>query len=198
MYEIQNEFMNQPDKEQFEHWAEKIRQSDRLAFDSLFRSMYPQLVKFAATYTHEKSSAADIVQDSFISLWQNRTSIDPGQSLKAYLYRIVRNRALNYLRNRSSEITQSEIIVEDELQPAEKVDSNENADELSEKFSEWIEQLPDRQQEAFELSRFEGLNHEEIASVMEVSPKTVNNHIVAALKQLRSMYEEYSGKSSNI
>lgn len=186
--------MEKPEQEQFEHWAEKIRQSDRRAFDSLFRSVYPQLVKFAATYTKEKSSANDIVQDSFVSLWQNRLSIDPKQSLKAYLYRIVRNRSLNYLRNRSSEIAKSEIIVEEKLQPAEQVESNENVDKLSEKFGEWIEQLPERQQEAFELSRFEGLNHEEIANVMDVSPKTVNNHIVAALKQLRSKYEEYAEK----
>ena len=91
-------------------------------------------------------------------------------------------------------MTQSEIIVEDKLQPPEQVDSRENVNDLSEKFGEWIEQLPERQQEAFELSRFEGLSHTEIATVMEVSPKTVNNHIVAALRQLRSLYEEYSGK----
>ena len=101
------------------------------------------------------------------------------------------------MRNQSSEVAQPDIIVEEKLQPAEEVDSRENISELSEKFGEWIEQLPERQQEAFELSRFEGLNHEEIASVMDVSPKTVNNHIVAALKQLRSLYEEYSGKSSH-
>lgn len=189
--------MNQSEKDQFVIWAEEIKRSDRRTFDALFRTMYPQLVKFAASYTKEKSSACDIVQDSFLSLWQNRKSIDPGQSLKAYLYRIVRNRSLNYLRNHSSEISQSEIIVEEELQPPEQVDSRENVNELSEKFGEWIELLPERQQEAFELSRFDGLSHDEIASVMDVSPKTVNNHIVAALKQLRSLYEEYSGKSSN-
>lgn len=186
--------MNQPEKEQFVSWAEEIRESNKRAFDDLFRSTYPQLIKFAASYTKEKSSASDIVQDSFVSLWQNRTVIDPNQSLKAYLYRIVRNRSLNYLRNRSAEMTQSEIIVEDKLQPPEQVDSRENVNDLSEKFGEWIEQLPERQQEAFELSRFEGLSHTEIATVMEVSPKTVNNHIVAALRQLRSLYEEYSGK----
>lgn len=189
--------MNQSDKEQFELWAKDIKRSDRRAFDELFRFTYSQLVKFAASYTKDKTSACDIVQDSFISLWKNRTSIDPGQSLKAYLYRIVRNRSLNYLRNQSSEVAQSEIVVEEKLQPAEEVDSREIVSELSEKFGEWIETLPKRQQEAFELSRFEGLNHEEIASVMDVSPKTVNNHIVAALKQLRSLYEEYSGKSSH-
>lgn len=189
-----NEFMNQPDKEQFANWAEKIRQSNRRAFDELFQAVYPQLVAFAASYTKEKSSASDIVQDTFVALWQKRTAIDPEQSLKAYLYRIVRNRSLNYLRNRSSEISQPDIIVDEELHTEQEIDSKRNTDELSEKFGEWVEQLPARQQEAFELSRFDGLNHDEIAAVMEISPKTVNNHIVAALKQLRIFYETYSEK----
>lgn len=187
--------MNQPDKEQFANWAGEIRQSNRRAFDELFRAVYPQLVTFAASYTKEKSSASDIVQDTFVALWQKRKAIDPGQSLKAYLYRIVRNRSLNYLRSRSSEISQPDIIVEEELLTEQQVDSKRNTDELSEKFGEWIEQLPDRQQEAFELSRFDGLSHDEIAAVMDVSPKTVNNHIVAALKQLRIFYEQYSEKN---
>lgn len=186
--------MNQPEKDQFASWAEEIRKSNRRAFDDLFRSMYPQLVQFAASFTKEKSSAGDIVQDAFVALWQNREAIDPGLSLKAYLYRIVRNRSLNYLRDRPAEISQPEIIVEEEIQTAEHVESKRNVDELSEKFGEWIEQLPDRQQEAFELSRYEGLNHKEIATVMDVSPKTVNNHIVAALNQLRTQYEEYQKK----
>lgn len=186
--------MNQPDKEQFINWAEEIRQSNKRAFDELFRTLYPQLVKFAVSCTKEKSSAGDIVQDTFVALWQKRKSIDPEQSLKAYLYRIVRNRSLNYLRNRSSEISQPDIIIDDKLQTEQEVDSGKNIDELSDKFEEWIEQLPERQQEAFELSRFDGLSHDEIAAVMEVSPKTVNNHIVAALKQLRIFYEAYSEK----
>lgn len=186
--------MNQPDKEQFANWAEEIRQSNKRAFDELFRTVYPQLVTFAASYTKEKSSASDIVQDTFVALWQKRNAIDPDQSLKAYLYRIVRNRSLNYLRNRSAEISQPDIIVDEELHTEQEVDSKRNTDELSEKFGEWIEQLPERQKEAFELSRFDGLSHDEIAAVMDVSPKTVNNHIVAALKQLRIFYEQYSEK----
>lgn len=186
--------MKQPDKEQFANWAKEIRQSNKRAFDELFRSVYSQLVNFAASYTKEKSSAGDIVQDTFVALWQKRKTIDPEQSLKAYLYMIVRNRSLNYLRDRSSEISQPDIIVEEELQTEQEVDSKRNTDELSDKFGEWIEQLPERQQEAFELSRFDGLSHDEIAVVMDVSPKTVNNHIVAALRQLRILYDEYSEK----
>lgn len=58
-------------------------------------------------------------------------------------------------------------------------------------LNRWISNLPNRQQEAFRLSRFDGLDHAEIAEVMDVSEKTVNNHIVAALSFLREKYEEY-------
>lgn len=60
-----------------------------------------------------------------------------------------------------------------------------DAERLDDHLRAWIDELPDRQREALSLSRFEGLSHEEIAEVMEISPATVNNHIVRALKTLR-------------
>ena len=157
------------------------------------------LVRFAAGYTGQKSSACDIVQDAFVILWQKRSEIDPNRSLKAYLYRIVRNLCLNHLRDRSgtivdSELVQGEAFSSDELSTESPGNSNGSLDQ---KFREWIHALPDRQQEAFELSRFEGLEHDEIADVMEISSKTVNNHIVAALRQLRTFYDEYQKKLNN-
>jgi RNA polymerase sigma-70 factor (ECF subfamily) len=65
------------------------------------------------------------------------------------------------------------------------------SDERMDLLKNWITDLPERQREAFELSRFEGLDHDEIASVMNVSSNTVNNHIVAALKRLRDRYNVY-------
>ena len=69
---------------------------------------------------------------------------------------------------------------------------------LPKKLHEWVEQLPERQREAFELSRFEGLDHEEIAQVMQVSARTVNNHLVAALRQLRIHYDMHIGEKSRL
>lgn len=187
--------MNQKETEQFVEWAGAIKRSDRQAFDQLFRSMYAPLVRFAHTYTKDRSSASDIVQDGFVALWKNRQSIDPGQSFKAYLYRIVRNRALNFLRDTKAEQPEADLIIEDPSIETE-IEEGRQVEELSQKFSEWIDQLPERRQEAFELSRFEGLNHQEIATVMDVSPKTVNNHIVAALRTLRAEYEKHLDNSS--
>lgn len=179
--------------------ARRIRQSDRNAFDELFRRLYPGLVRFAASYTKDKQSACDVVQDAFIAFWKERENIDPDQSVQAYLYRIARNRCLNHLRNIERMIVNSDLMNEEIIDMHENESStNENPEYgLGEKFRIWIDSLPDRQREAFELSRFEGLNHEEISLVMDISAKTVNNHIVAALQHLRNCYEVHLKEENN-
>jgi len=65
------------------------------------------------------------------------------------------------------------------------------AKDLDAHLTQWIEDLPDRQREALSLSRFEGLSHDAIADVMDISPRTVNNHIVRALRSLRDRLRAY-------
>jgi RNA polymerase sigma-70 factor, ECF subfamily len=181
--------MNETDYEQIKHWSESIRQSDRGAFDELFRYLYPQLVYFAMRFTKQKASACDIVQDAFVILWNKREEIDPEQSLKAYMFKIVKNRSINWIRKSDNNNEPIDERMNHLTSDTDEV--NTQASKLSLQFRIWINQLPERQQEAFELSRFEGLNHDEIAEVMNVSPKTVNNHIVAALSTLRERYNQY-------
>ncbi|MCC5913002.1 MAG: RNA polymerase sigma-70 factor [Balneolaceae bacterium] len=181
--------MSEKDREHIETLVELISESDRKAFDRLFRLFYEPMVRYAIRFTKEKAAACDVAQESFIALWQNRKRIDPEQPLKAYLYRIVRNRAINWIQrldNRNEPLENAGPVSEDP-----KIHEEENQDDFSAPFEIWIRELPDRQQEAFELSRFDGLSHEEIASVMDLSPKTVNNHIVSALRTLREKYEQH-------
>lgn len=197
MYYQQIRFMNQLTEEQIEALAGKIKRSDKKAFDDFFRLMYPQLTGFAMGYLRDKNLAYDIVQDSFVILWQKRTGIEPEKSLRSYMYRTVRNRCLNELRN-YSKVTVSSELVENVMMTIEmkNEDGNEEKDSLINRFREWITALPERQREAFELSRYEGLNHDEIADVMNISAKTVNNHIVAAISQLRENYKQFKHETS--
>ncbi len=173
--------------------AEKISQSDRQAFDELFRLMYPGLVRYAVLYLKEKQIACDIAQDTFITLWKQRTNIDLDKSLKSFLFRMVKNQCLNFLRDNERLIVDTDLmnITPADRQGADLSEYHTHENRLANLFREWIDSLPERQKEAFELSRFEGLNHHEIADVMEISAKTVNNHIVTALQQLRACYEAY-------
>lgn len=189
--------MTRQSAEQIRIWVKKISDSDRKAFDNLFRSLYPRLVRFAFKYVKNKATAGDIVQDAFVILWEKREELDPQQSVKAYLYSIIRNRSLNYLRDHSSETVGLELLKDSRMKTTDSPDRHDEQEQLENLLKVWIEDLPQRQQEAFELSRFEGLDHDEIAGVMEVSSNTVNNHIVSALKHLRNRYDAYQKEANN-
>lgn len=182
--------------QKFREWAQQIRTSDEDAFAEFFHAVYPQMVKFAWRYTRSESDAHDVVQESFVKLWKLRENVDPNQSLRAYLYQIVRSRALNHLRDKD-DYTPIEDTNENTLKVRSSVLSNISENEnYDKKMAELISNLPDRQQEAMELSRFEGLEHDEVAEVMQISPRTVNNHIVAALKTLRKEWKAFKSKQN--
>ena len=145
-------------------------------------------VAYAHRFLKDKADATDIVQNAFIKVWENRSNLDPNQSLVAYMYTIVRNLSLNFIRDhqqKHAELDERTLTIHDKPDIFYESDSSPR-----EVIKVLVEALPERQREAFELSRIDGLQHEEIAEIMDVSPRTVNNHIVSALKSLRKAYDE--------
>jgi RNA polymerase sigma-70 factor (ECF subfamily) len=183
-----------PDASTFEEWCRRLRESDREAFAQVFEAMHDSLFRYVRSITKDEAAARDVTQDVFVKLWEARSSLDPNQSLEAYLYRIARNRAYNHQRNKRTRSDKEDDVREDSTaQPAQPVTPDEavDAEMLDDRLEEWIDELPDRQREALSLSRFEGLSHDEVAEVMGISPRTVNNHIVRALKTLREHVHAY-------
>lgn len=167
---------------------DKIKRGDRKVYSDFFREHYGQYVAYAMRYLRSKSDATDIVQNAFIRLWETRTQLDPDKSIIAYMYTIVRNLSLNHLRDhKHKHVDLENAALTIHHSPEVFDDQNASAKEV---INTLIDQLPERQREAFELSRIDGLEHQEIAEIMGVSPRTVNNHIVAALKSLRKAYDE--------
>jgi RNA polymerase sigma-70 factor (ECF subfamily) len=180
--------------EVFADWCRRLTESDRSAYEAVFREMYEPLVRYACSITKSRASAGDIVQDVFVDLWESRSALDPSQSLEAYLYRSVRNRAYNLHRNRRTRTDKADDVQDEpvgHLSRPPSPDDAVDARDLEERLKAWIDDLPERQREALELSRFQGLSHEDVAEVMEISPRTVNNHIVRALRSLRERIRTY-------
>lgn len=167
----------------FEIWSQAISSDNREAFSDFFRSTYDRYLRYACRFVSSRNEAADIVQDAFVSIWTKRADIDVDKSLKSFMYTIVRNLCLNFIRDHQSRTTDLKeagvLTIHQETEIDDPVD-------IESMLTELLGELPERQREAFELSRFDGLTHEEIADIMEVSPRTVNNHLVAALKTLRA------------
>jgi RNA polymerase sigma-70 factor (ECF subfamily) len=174
-------------EDRFDTWCRQLRASDRDAYTDLFDTMHTPLLRYATRLTNEET-AYDIVQNAFVSLWQMRASIDPDRSLRSLLYTLVRNEALNQRRamdrrrDRHSEYAPSR----NPLPP-----ENVEAEALRTRLQQWIDDLPERQREAFRLSRFDGLTHAEIADVMNIKPRTVTNHVTKALQTLRDRLDDY-------
>jgi RNA polymerase sigma-70 factor (family 1) len=169
----------------FGRWSRRLRASDRAAFAEVFRVLNEPLLRYAWRLTGDEAAAQDIVQDTFLKLWQVRETLDDDRSLKAYLYRIVRNLALNHLRASSQHATPTEDTDAWRSDNDTPVDEVIDAEILDRSMKRWVEDMPERRREAFLLSRNHGLSHEEIAQVMNLTPRTVNTHIVLALKDLR-------------
>jgi len=175
----------------------RIQQGDEKAFDILFKELYPYLRCFAYRLLHNLPEAEEIVQDSFISLWQNKNQIVLRGSLRSYLYQIVHNLSINRLAQFKTQKFKPNSIVNSE-QWLQIHKSYEVEDSFVEKFmaketenlmTKIIEQLPEKCREIFMLSRFENLSYIEISQKLQLSPTTVRVQIFKALKFLKEFLE---------
>lgn len=188
------EASDHPETDRFPDWSRRLRRSDREAFAELFEAMHGPLIRYAIQLTNDEAQAYDVVQDAFLKLWAMRTKVDAGRSLKALLYTMVRNRSLNHLRLVQTRQSKIEAMSTMDSPPPVQADERIDADALARRIRKWINELPPKRREAFELSRFDGLSHAEIAEVMGITPRTVTNHIMMALQHVRDRFKNFQAE----
>ncbi|GET25340.1 RNA polymerase sigma-70 factor [Prolixibacter sp. NT017] len=161
-------------------------------FEILFKKHYSILCAYAYGFVTDYSLSEDIVQEVFFKLWTDKKRITIATSVKAYLYQMVRNTALNYLKHKNV-IRHYEIANKDEINyVGESLDELLIGKELNAKIQAAIEKLPPERRKVFLLSRMDGLKYKEIAEKLEISIKTVENQMGKALSSLRT---ELAGES---
>ena len=163
-----------------------LKKGSESGLDGLFRKYYVELCRVSVRIVTSESTAEDIVQEVFLSMWQKRKTLPVMDSVIAYLRRSVRNRSLNYLRD------QKRIPSGDGEMPvmsssADVASAPLELEELQQKVKKAIDSLPERCRLVYVLSRFEDLSHKEIGEKMNISPKTVENQMSRAYKFLRAI-----------
>ena len=167
-------------------------------FRTYFRDLYPQLARYAARLLGD-SDVDDVLQGSFLELWNKRTDILEPAHVKSFVYRSVYTHALNVIKHRQVVRKYSDAVVEMENRRLDSLDPNNSEvlqklrnDELQQRIDLAINELPPKSRQVFVMSYLHGLKNKELAEVMNVSVRTVDAHIYNALRQLRSKLDKNS------
>lgn len=171
------------------------------AFRQLFDEYFSPLCLYALRFTRDRSSAEEVVHETFVKLWEHREHIGITESLSGYLYKSVQNTALNYLKKEQIKNKYSEAYAE-RLKRAEEyfTVTQESglsiilAKELELQILEAVDSLPEQCRDIFKLSRFGGLKNQEIAEKKQVTLNTVQKQISIALEKLRKSLNVYLPK----
>lgn len=168
-----------------------IIKGDQKAFEMIFKTLYQPLCQYAYSFLNDRNEAEEVVQNTFIKMWEKRTELNVQSSLKAYLYSMVRNGSLNRLKHeRVKRIHASQQLIVVETARA-LVDEKVQAHDLESKIFDAMKALPEQCRLVFQLSRFEELKYQEIADQLQISVKTVENHMGKALKLMREQLKDY-------
>jgi len=157
----------------------------------LFRTYYQPLCNYAYTFVQDRDEAEEIVQSTFLNVWEKRDNLSIHTGVKPYLYAMVRNASLNVLKH--EKIKQQHVTMELAVadRSVESVTRTVMASELETKIYAAMDKLPEQCRLVFKLSRFEELKYSEIAEQLNISIKTVENQMGKALKIMRDQLKDY-------
>lgn len=160
---------------------------DEAAFEALFRLHYSALCGFIYRFVRSRDTAEELVQDVFASMWANRHSLDVRTSVKAYLFRAARNRALNWIEHQGVTRAWAERALADPPESASDLPGSRlEAAELRDRVHRALDVLPARCRLVLRLRYLEQMTHAEVAEAMGISIKGVENQLGRGLKALRA------------
>ncbi|MEJ1237323.1 RNA polymerase sigma-70 factor [Chryseolinea sp. T2] len=169
----------------------RLRRDDRNAMNELFEQYYVPLCRFACSYV-ALSEAEELVSDVFVGVWRARKTISIESSVRAYFYASVR-----YACYRVISARKLNTLSLDELEDVVDVAASRGPDddiifkETQSFVSAVVQQLPPRCRQVFIMNRYDGLSYKEIAEIMGISEKTVENQLVKALQVIRANLLQY-------
>ena len=160
---------------------------DTTAYKELFLHYYKRLVSFSALITKNHGFAEEVVSDVFLKIWNNRATLSSIDNFHLYIYVITRNMSINrFLKEKRNHAFTLDSLTESFVEEMSSPEDLMITSEMKTNITAAINELPPRCRLIFKLIREDGLKHKEVAELLELSVKTVENQMTIALKKIAS------------
>lgn len=163
---------------------ERTAEGDRGAFRAIFDRYYPAVLGFMNSLLQSSDDASDLAQEVFVKLWLMRAALPEISSLRSYIYRMSLNQTINYMKKRRLAAGGEALFADIPYDPL-----TEDFIDMKDKeayIAAVVEKMPEQRRKVFVMSRLENRTNDEIASILNIRKKTVENHLNLALKELRA------------
>ncbi len=155
-------------------------------FEEVFKTYFGPLCNYVNSYLKDWESSREIVQGTFMKVWENKDSIKINTSAKSYLYSAVRNRMIDSIRSNKKFDEYKNTVNVDE---ADEGIENMNSFLIREEILKSMEKLKPKMKKIFSLSKIEGLTYNEIAAYLNISKRAVEDNVAKALRILKEDLE---------
>jgi RNA polymerase sigma-70 factor (family 1) len=167
----------------------RISEGDPQAFREMFQEYSPRVHAFALKLTHSSATAEEMVQDVFMKIWVNRTSLRDIDYFPAYLYAMTRNLALNVLKRMALEEKAKRFMAKETSSAHSETEEEIIYGDYRHLLGRAIEGLPPQQKLVYSLCHLEGLKYEEVAQKLRISRLTVKTHMQQALRNIKCHFK---------
>ena len=170
---------------------EEVSDGNIKAYRYLFDNHFPDLCNFLLIYLHDKNIAEEIALDIFTYIWEKRKEIEIRSSFKTFLFAAAKNKAISFYRKEQKKLF-SELEIKDFNFPHHitSADTLEH-EELREIINQAINKLPHKRKMVYQMAWEQNLSYKEIAQKLDLSVKTIENHVGIALRKLREELQPY-------
>jgi len=168
--------------------AQGIRESNKGAYQELFDRYAPRIYHFSVSYLKCRADAEELVQEVFLKIWEKRETLDHTKNFKAFIFKIAVNTIYDFIRKKNMETAFADFARSNFEKTSDQTWHTVIFDEMTENLSRLISKLPEQQRNIFLLSKEEGLSNDKIAEKLNLSKRTVENHLYRAVTFLKEHF----------
>lgn len=168
-----------------------LNEGNEAAFEELYHCYSNRLLGFLIKLIKSETVAAEILQEAFIKIWNNRQKINPEQSFRSYLFHIAENLVYDFFRKAARDKKLEAALINNACGEYSHVEESVCNKEEVQLLQDAIDALPSKRRQVFQLVKMEERSYEEVSELLHVSTSTINDHVVKATKSIRKNIERY-------